>query len=155
MSDAQVIEPGQLNQRVWEGSWGARGGDDTRQFFSKIPPMNSVCSKVCELLDNFASQENVSVFLQFKYVGESYGTCFFFKTLVPPAHNLFIRLIAPCESLLGVESNFLCRISKSAGPCKVRASHVKLLLCNFPRYTVLMDIVSLISGSCLHMLFFA
>lgn len=116
--------------------------------------MNSVCSKVWELLDNFASQENVSVFLQCKCVGEPYGT-FFFKTLVPPADNLFIRLTAPCESLLGVGSNLLCRISESAGPCKVCASHAKLLPCNFPRYTVLTDIVSLISGSCLHMLFFA
>ena len=92
--------------------------------------MNSVCSKVWELLDNFASQENVSVFLQCR---RTLWDFFFFLTLVPPADNLLIRLTAPCEILLGVGSNFLCRISESAGPCKVCASHAKLLPCNFPR----------------------
>ena len=77
ISDARVTEPGQLNQGVWEWSWRAGGGDDARQYFLKISAMNSVCSKVWELLDNFASQENVSVFLQFKCVGEPYGTFFF------------------------------------------------------------------------------
>ena len=73
----------------------------------------------------------------------------------PPAEifSLGPRTTTPCESLLGVGSNFLCRICESAGPFKVRASHTKLLVCNFPGYTVLVVTASLISGSCLNMLF--
>lgn len=58
-----------------------------------------------------------------------------------------------CESHLGMESNFLYRISELLYLYSMYVSR-KLLVCSFPWYTVLMDLVSLTSGSSLHLLFF-
>lgn len=65
-----------------------------------------------------------------------------------------LAFITPCDRLLGLGSNFLCRNSDSPGPLKMSTSHVKLLVCNFPKLCRTHWYgVSIPSWSSLHVLF--